>query len=412
MKGMKNMNNIFTDDVYTDKADTAVPHAPIMNYNGYIVPAENLEAKNRGEKLGEDINKNIIADFERTLAYCEKHNESDPDLMVHVSTFKIIDGMVYMTYYANTGAAAEDPNHQEARLAYCPMDNPEDMTVLKVQKVGDELCGRKITSLYDTILLYKGGDEIYLLWTAYAGGQYYRFYRTFSISTRTMGDIYPNRFKVGSVTNDFSISGMKKALTFNGIGYKKMFSDIGIMQKLSQRVENGVTYYYTGVYSGYFNAIIKSRDFITWEYVSSPDFINMSHWENAVYVLDNKCYYFVRQCECMQGMLTCYDLEKDEWSTPCLIRDAQSRSDFVYYNENLYLIHAPEDRNGFGIVKINRDNLALSEPVAVAKVKCDGAKESFFYPFTDIYGKYAYISYTVDRKHIRFSKFDAEEYLL
>ena len=39
-----------------------------------------------------------------------------------------------------------------------------------------------------------------------------------------------------------------------------MFSDIGIMQKLTTRTENGETWYYTGAYSGYFNCIIKSRD--------------------------------------------------------------------------------------------------------------------------------------------------------
>lgn len=399
-------SNIFKANIATDKEHKFTPEAPIMMYNGYIVPGDDEKAKELGNRCACEIKKNIIADFERSADYCKKNNEAEPDLMVHVSTFKIIDGIIYMTYYANTGTDAEDPSKQEARLAFCPLDNPADMTIVQIQKVGDMLDGKKIDALYDTILLYKGGDEIYILWTASVDKLYYRFYCTFSISKKTLSAIRPNRFKVGEVTNDFSMDGIKEALAFNDIPYKTMFADIGIMQKLSVRVENGEEYYYTGAYSGYFNCIIKSKDFITWEYVSTPDFINLSMWENATYVIDSKCYYFVRQHECMQGFLTCYDLTEDKWETPCVIRDTQSRSDFVFYNNELYLIHAPIDRDGFGIIKVNRDNLSKSEVVFVSEME-----ESMFYPYTDIYGDDAYISYTVDRKHIRLSKFNLKNYI-
>lgn len=398
--------NIFTENVPVDVKIVDGAEAPIMNYKGYIVPADDEKAKAVGDKCVEELKKSIIADFERTKEYCKKHNEENPDLMVHVSTFKIIDNMVYMTYYANTESDAELDSKQEARLAFCPIDDPSDMTIVQIQKVGDKLDGKTIDAVYDTILLYKGGDELYILWTASADKLYYRFYCTFNISTKTVSAIRPNKFKVGEITNDYSMTGMKEALAYNNLPVKKMFADIGIMQKLSTRVENGETYYYTGTYSGRFNCIIKSKDFITWEYVSMPDFINLSLWENATYVIGNKCYYFVRQYECMFGFLTCYDIEKDEWETPCLIRDAQSRADFVFYEDELYLINAPIDRNGFGITKINRDDLSKSEVVLVADMK-----DSLFYPFGEIYGDDMYLSYTVDRKHIRLSKFNFKDYL-
>ena len=400
------LKNIYTENSACTKEHKATPEAPIKMYNGYIVPGEDESAKKLGEKCVDELKKNIIADFERTEEYCREHNEDDPDLMVHVSTFKIIDGIVYMTYYANTGSDAEDPNKQEARFAFCPIDNPKDMTIVQVQKVGEILDGKKIDALYDTILMYKGGDEIYIMWTASADKQYYRFYCTFSISKKTLSAVRPNRFKVGDITNDFSMSGIKDALACNGIPYKTMFVDIGIMQKLTSRIENGEVYYYTGAYSGYFNCIIKSKDFITWEYVSTPDFINLSLWENAVYVLGDKCYYFVRQHECMQGFLTCYDLKGDKWEKPCLIRDTQSRSDFIFYNDELYLIHAPIDRDGFGMIRIDHEDLSKSKVVFVAEMK-----DSMFYPYTDVYGDDAYISYTVDRKHIRLSKFNLKNYI-
>ena len=398
--------DIFRENVPCSRPHCETPEAPIAPYCGYIVPGDDESAKALGAQCAAEIRRNIIADFERTPAYCAAHRETNPDLMVHVSTFKRIDGTIYMTYYANTGSGAEDPKHQEARFAFCPADDPRDMTIVQVQKVGDTLDGKVIDALYDTILLYKGGDALYILWTASAGGQYYRFYCTYSIAHRTLSAIRPNRFRVGSVTNDFSITGIQNALANCNIPYKKMFSDIGIMQKLTSRVENGVPYYYTGAYSGYFNCIIKSADLITWEYVAAPDFINLSMWENAVYVIGNRCYCFVRQHECMQGFLTYYDLDAKTWATPCLIRDAQSRSDFIVYDGALYLIHAPLDRNGFGIVRVNPDDLARSVPVLVADMQ-----DSLFYPYAEVHGGEMYLSYTVDRKHIRLARVDARKYL-
>lgn len=397
---------IFTPNIQTDKQELKTGSAPIQQYNGYLRPQYCKVAKELGDKCVEEMKAGIIADFEKDEAYCAKHPEDHVDLMVHVSTFAIINGMIYMTYYANTGTVNEDPMYQESRFAFCPCDDPSDMTIIKLQKAGDTLDGRTIDRVYDTILLHKDDDVLYLMWTASADNLYYRFYCTYTISTAVMSAIRPNKFKVGEVVNDFSISGMITALSANGIAHKEMWSDIGIMQKLTTRVENGETWYYTGAYSGNFNCIIKSRDLITWEYVSAPDFINESLWENAVYVIGDKCYYFVRQDECMQGFLTCYDITNGTWETPTLIRDAQSRSDFIMYKSELYLIHAPIDRNGFGIVKVNRENLGKSTPVLVANMH-----DSLFYPYTDVYGEYAYMSYTIDRKHIRLAKFKLDNYL-
>ena len=37
--------------------------------------------------------------------------------------------------------------------------------------------------------------------------------------------------------------------------------------------------------------------------------------------------------------------------------------------------------------------------------------ESMFYPFMDVYGDEVYLSYTVDRKHIRLTKFRMLNYV-
>lgn len=328
--------------------------------------------------------------------------------MVHVSTFAFIDDTIYMTYYANTKEASEDPDNQTARLVYCPVNDLENKTFLDIQSVGDICSGKTVLQVYDTILMKKNEDTLYVLWTANISGKYYRLYRTFTISTKTLGEVRVNRFKAGGVINDFSTTGIQNALAANGIGYKTMYSDIGIMQKLSEREEDGKIFYYTGAYSGDFNCIIKSSDLVTWEYVSQPDFINESKWENATYVIGKKCYYFVRQHDWTKyDFLTCYDLETGEWDKPVLIEDCHSRGDFICYKGDLYLFHAPVDREHIGIVKVDTEKLADSQVVLQAHMKT-----SCFYPFVQ-YGKghELYMSYTVDRKHIRLAGFALGKYL-
>jgi len=270
---MCNQNSIFSTDYKTIKPEIRIDGTEITEYAAKINAADASEtALKRGEAFANEMEERFVTDFEK----------SGIDKMVHVSTFMVIDGMIYMTYYANTSTAAEDPNYQIARLVYCPADNPDNKTFLDIQSVGDDCSGLRVNMVYDTIMARCDEDTLYILWTAKVGNTYYRLYRPFTISTKTLGEVGVNRLKVGDVVNDFSSSGIVSALTENGIGYKTMYSDIGIMQKFTWRMENGVRYYYTGAYSGDLNILIKSCDFITWEYVSQPSFPNLSKWENDV----------------------------------------------------------------------------------------------------------------------------------
>ena len=180
------------------------------------------------------------------------------------------------------------------------------------------------------------------------------------------------------------------------------------MQKFTSRVEDGVTYYYTGAYSGDMNMIIKSADFVTWEYVAQPDFPNLSKWENAVYVLGDKCYYFVRQQDTTPyGFLTAYDLVTGKWDAPVLVDDCQSRSDFIFYRGSLYLFHAPVNRECIGVLKIDTEDLAKTTPILRAKMST-----SCFYPFIQyLDGEELAMSYTVARQHIRLARFTLADYL-
>lgn len=397
----KNMKeSVFTSDFKTEKTLLPMKMGDITENAGIFPLLHEGEAVERGAMFAREIEERFFGDFEKP-----------GDRMAHVSTFLRVGDTVYVTYYANTKEPLEDPKNQTARFVFAPIDKPEEKTYFDLQTTGDSVCGVGIDMVYDTILMQKDEDTLFILWTARTvDGNYYRFYCPYTISTGKMGEVRPNRFRVGEVTNDFSISGMQSALAEAGIPMKRTYSDIGIMQKLSTRVENGVTYYYTGAYSGDFTCIIKSIDLITWEYVSAPDFINKSQWENATYVIGDKVFYFVRQYDepgKNYGFLTTYDLITEKWEPPVLLADCQSRGDFILYRGELYLVHAPHDREHIGLMHIDTEDIRRSEVVFQAKMHT-----SCFYPFLQYLDPDTLaMSYTVNREHIRLARFDLSKYI-
>lgn len=374
-----------------------IESAAIEDYAAIITADADAEALSRGESFANEISENLITDFKKSS-----------DQMVHVSTFAILDDTVYMTYYANPAGDKEEPQNQIARLTFCRLDDPGNKTYIDLQTAGEEFRDKKVDCVYDTILMHKGDGVLYLLWTAELSGDYYRLYRTYNVKTGELSDIEINTLTVQDQKIDFCFSGIQKVFTETGIGVKKMFADIGIMQKMSTRVEDGKTFYYSGAYSGDHSFVMKSEDFINWHYVSMPDFINHSKWENAVYVTDDYCYYFVRQQDdSPYGFLTRYCFETNSWDKPVLVEDSQSRSDFIMYNNELYLFHAPKNREHIGILHVDRDNISKSRVVVQAEMK-----ESCFYPFVEYGPDGIYFSYTVSRKNIKLSKFDPKKYLI
>ena len=367
---------ISNDDTFDDN----VYGEPICN--------DIVESFVNGLKFGKEL-ENHITDFKK-----------EGDKMVHVSTFCIVNSKYYVTYYANTITEEEDPTKHTARFVYCPTNNVDNKTYIDLCNIGDLIGGKVVSEIYDIVLLKKDNDTLYLEWTAKLDGTYYRVYRTFDIATEQLSTTKINTFTVENTTVEFSTSGMKNAFSENNIAHKPIELDIGIMQKLTKVNEEGTVYYYTGCYANEFNCIIKSADLVNWTYVSQPTFNNNSQYENAVYAIGNKIYYFCRQYSSEKyGFLSVYDISSKDWEEPLYIYDCQSRSDFFEFNGKLYLIHAPKDRYHLSIVEINQDNIRQSKTIQTAWVS-DG-----FYPFVNVYDNELYISYTQWRKHIWLSKF-------
>lgn len=347
-----------------------------------------------GIKLGKDLSTHL-ADFAKA-----------GDKMVHVSTFYKVADTLYMSYYANTRTAAEDPTQHTARLVYAPFNDLSQQTYIDVADIGQEYNGQTIDAIYDSLLL-KTSDDSYMIYafTAKVGGKFYMLYRRFDPKTKLLSDIHTMNFKAGVLSGTFDTVSVHDLLAQIGIDYNYEDRDISFIQKLSPRVEDGVTQYYTGIGILHMCFIVKSSDLINWTFVSAPDFKYKPEFEPSVYVKGDCVYYFCRQRGTEgDAVLAKFDLVAGTWSKPILVPDTQSRSDFFEWNNNLYLVHAPLNRNHISLMQIDRGVLAKSYEVATAEV------QDCFYPFTQNIDGQMYMSFTQSRHHIWLNKFSPTYY--
>lgn len=347
-----------------------------------------------GIKLGKDLSTHL-ADFAKA-----------GDKMVHVSTFYRVGDTLYMSYYANTRTYAEDPTKHTARLVYAPFDNLSQQTYIDVADIGQEYNGQTIDAIYDSLLL-KTSDDSYMIYafTAKVGGKFYMLYRRFDPKTKLLSDTHTMNFKAGALSGTFDTVSVHDLLAQIGIDYDYEDRDISFIQKLSPRVEDGVTQYYAGIGILHMCFVLKSSDLINWTFVSAPDFKYKPEFEPSVYVKGDNVYYFCRQRGTeANAVLAKYDINNDRWSKPILVPDTQSRYDFFEDNDQLYLVHSPLDRNHISLMQIDQNVLERSYEVATAEV------QDCFYPFTQNIDGQMYMSFTQSRHHIWLTKFSPTYY--
>ena len=160
----------FQEDFLTKKPWIIPARYPISEYSRIISSDVSDDIIEKGKMFAQEISDNFISDFEKSEKLYQEGKVNEQDFMVHVSTFIVIDGMIYMSYYANTKEPSENPDNQTARLAYCPVDDLDNKTILDIQTAGD-MCGeKKVSKVYDTILMKKDDDTIYVMWTAQMNG--------------------------------------------------------------------------------------------------------------------------------------------------------------------------------------------------------------------------------------------------
>lgn len=341
-----------------------------------------------GIKFGEEL-KSTITDFAK-----------DTDSLVHVSSFVIADGVVYCVFSASDSTAVEDATKYTSRLQYCSLSAPEKITYIKICSCGDSFNGETVRAVCDSAIFQKD-ERTLCIWHTLQTDEYKMVYYTFDTVTKELSEGRLCTFGKGSITDDFSINGMKRVLDSVGIEHKFKNTDICLMQKITPYKAEDATYFYTGVGLLNFCAVIRTKDFVNWEYVSAPPFLHNQFWEPICYVKKDTLYYYCRQDHRSDrcGFLCAYNLKENKWGYPVKISDCQSRADFFEYDNTLYLLHAPKDRNHLCIKRVDERNLSLTNSVQCARVP------DFFYPFVQVYNGELYVSFTKSRRHIYLSRF-------
>ena len=103
---------MFKNDFNTQKELVITQGAPIENINRKITAEVSDEALEKGAAFSNEIAERFVSDFEK-----------QGDKMAHVSTFKVIGGTIYMTYYANPKEPSEGPKNQTARFVYANIND-------------------------------------------------------------------------------------------------------------------------------------------------------------------------------------------------------------------------------------------------------------------------------------------------
>ena len=349
---------------------------------------------NNGKKFAEELN-NPLFNF-----------SMDGDIMSHCSSFRIVNEVVYASYYINKIRHFEDPTQQTAVLRIKNIDGSGEIKNVTVCDIGDTAIGGTVGAIYDTVVLTELGD-IRVVFTAKINGQYYLLYKIYDPNTNTLTEATKCQFTVGNNTQEFSISGMKTALKANNVYFPYFDSDISFMQKLSPRIENGETWYYLGLGVLQFCFIAKTKDLVNYHYVSQPTFKNNNMYEPTVYCKGDEVFWLCRQAileNYPYAHLSKYNLVTGKWDTPVLLPDCQSRSDMFEYKNVLYAINAPFNRNNLSITRINTENLSMSFPVQTAYVN------NLFYPFIQNVEDKLFMTVTQGRNLIQFNQFTIHDF--
>lgn len=327
--------------------------------------------------------------------------DSEGDIMAHCSSFRIVDDVVYSSFYVNKIRHFEDPREQTAVLRIRNLDGTGETKNATVADIGDMIPEGKIDAIYDTVVLTELND-IRVVFTARVNGQYYLLYKIYNKNNNSFSEVKHCQFSYANSTEVFSINGMKKVLKENNIYFPYFDSDVSYMQKLTPRVENGETWWYLGLGVLEFCFIAKTKDLVNYHYVSQPTFEHTNMYEPSVYVKGDNVFWLCRQsilANYPYAHLSKYNLITGEWSDPVKILDCQSRSDFFEFKGTLYAVHAPFDRNHLTVTQINSENLSMSFPIQTAYIN------NLFYPFVQNYKDKLYMTITQNRNYVQFLEF-------
>ncbi|NYR09623.1 hypothetical protein [Psychrobacter sp. BI730] len=354
-------------------------------------PEENISAYVNGLKFADELTNHLTEITKPT------------DKFGHTPSFVFYDDVCYNALMINTRGTGETPPELTIRFSYFDLADPTAITHHDLCDIGDTVLGKTVTHNYDAAVFLLD-DTVHLLWNSrFSGESYYTMlHQTFDTTTQQFSDVRVADFTVGNTTLQMTGDNINAAFAAELIDVPDFYAHIVLMTKISTRVENGQTYYYSSIgATSTFNIIVKTLDFINWEYVSHPDFPHKAQYEPTVYVYDDYAYYYCRQQQqTPYGFLTKYDLVRGTWDEPVYIPETQSRSQFFVSNNILYLMYAPKNRQHLAVIEIDRLFLDKSHVVQVAKVNA-----MYAYPEVEEYKGVLYTLFSDRKKDVYISTF-------
>lgn len=271
----------------------------------------------------------------------------DGDNFGHVAAMCFDEnGYCYVTYYTSVepGIMEEGQGKLSVRLVRFKIDTPKEQEAFWVAKYGETYTIDDISILcndtFDPCIAYKEGKVYCYVDVKIDSDSYFTTcVRIFDVASGDFSDFKKCRFKANDDVIDFVPSEINKLIGDNIINGPAAIHPIFNLYEEQ---------YYTSVLSmSSKGCIIKTTDFVTFEYVSHPtiEYSDKHYAEAALYINGNIGYYAARTKEKFVRVLT-YNLLDGTWKHLIDLCDCMTRPTFVQVSspDGFHIVTSPSDR--------------------------------------------------------------------
>lgn len=320
----------------------------------------------------------------------------------HMTELVINSGYVYITSLQNSGNDGEGTYSTTAELTlsvfsldrYNATDfNPDtDVINYKIGKLGEVFANYTAKSIFKDSAMYLIGNNLYITFMFITEED--NIAREFSIVYDIKQQIFKDKNKCSLYYNgsnkDFTLDTINEILVSEG--YKQTVKEDNIIEMVSQYSEHKGEYYATLVMGKdrNYGMIVKTSDFINFQFVAIPPFNENGNAEIASIIYDNKLFVACRQ---FYGepylLLAYYDIANNDWSDCITVPDGCSRPWFYVHNNELYLMNTIE-YYWRGYVNINR--IVINEGATITLVPQATLKNIGYYYSTFLYNGKIYFA--------------------
>ena len=280
----------------------------------------------------------------------------------HQSMTVLKGGKGYTIFTANNVTMKEYDCHTFARFAVYDIEEPEKAKFYTVAAMGENgniiIDGvASLTSLVDN------GENIVCHCYGFVGGVITEFRRIFDIESESFGELEVCKIVHNGKEYDFTNKTIAELFGAE-YGLTEVYSEIGIGPYFKYNDE-----WYTWAYTGssrFCGILLKTRDFLKFEFVMIPDECRGTKCEIIPYLFKDCMYVAFRRDYNFQRLeVVKYDMKTLTPLESIVLRDTSMRPYFYEYKDRLFLLHSPFVRMNTSIVELSAERRFLnSRPLA------------------------------------------------